>query len=126
MNYNNNMNKLRTLLMTALTVLILTTGCTKYNEFYELNEVRIPAQWKYEKIKTFNSCIDVDTILTYTTNQIINITKDDIVVSKNKISINGLGIFDYTYHHSKLLLTSNTYTNGCNIYEQITLIRLPK
>lgn len=58
MNYNNNMNtmnKLRTLLMTAMTALILTTGCTKYNEFYELNEVRIPAQWKYEEIKTLIS-----------------------------------------------------------------------
>jgi len=130
MNYNNNnmntMNKLRTLLMTAMTALIITTGCTKYNEFYELNEVRIPAQWKYEEIKTLNSCTDKDTVLTYPTNQIINISKDDIVVSKNRISINGLGMFNYKYHHTKLVLTSNTYTNGCNIYEQITLIRLPK
>lgn len=126
MNYNNNMNtmnKFKTLLMTAL---ILTTGCTKYDDFSELNSVRIPAQWKYEEIETFNSCTNKETVLTYPTNIIINITKDDMVVSKNKIQINGLGMFDYTYNHTKLVLTSNNYINGCNIYEQITLIRLPK
>lgn len=115
------MNKLRTILMTALTALTIT-GCTKYNDFDELDKARMVGNWNLENITRTNKC-NGNIIKEYTT-EILTLKNNYIVDYKTKeIYIDNKGRFNYYYRLDTLVL-ERTENNDCPITSKYIYIRI--